>query len=196
MDEIYPATRHQRCWFHKISNVLGKFPKSMAPTVKADLQEIHHAETKAKACASIKLFEEKYGIKYAPAVNCLIKDEEAMRPARSFGQDVRDEPDFSRRRVGCVVPNLLTLDRDWADPCLDDPFRPDAIPNDALPAVRQTFTGKHLDETINFSLQRGCKHELRYFSRDLRQRVQTGIRLAKRDDRATSFVGVSLHLTL
>ncbi len=78
MDEIFPATRHQRCWFHKISNVLGKFPKSMAPTVKADLQEIHHAETKAKARASIKLFEEKYGIKYAPAVNCLIKDEEAL----------------------------------------------------------------------------------------------------------------------
>jgi putative transposase len=78
MDEIYPATRHQRCWFHKISNVLGKFPKSMAPMVKADLQEIHHAETKAKARASIKLFEEKYGIKYAPAVNCLIKDEEAL----------------------------------------------------------------------------------------------------------------------
>ena len=78
MDEIYPATRHQRCWFHKISNVLGKFPKSMAPTVKTDLQEIHHAETKAKARASIKLFEEKYGIKYAPAVNCLIKDEEAL----------------------------------------------------------------------------------------------------------------------
>ncbi|CAJ0849205.1 hypothetical protein AMST5_00091 [freshwater sediment metagenome] len=41
MDEIYPATRHQRCWFHKISNIMGKFPKSMAATVKADLQEIH-----------------------------------------------------------------------------------------------------------------------------------------------------------
>jgi transposase-like protein len=78
MDEIYPATRHQRCWFHKISNVLGKFPKSMAPMVKADLQEIHHAETKAKARASIKLFEEKYGIKYAPAMSCLVKDAEAL----------------------------------------------------------------------------------------------------------------------
>ncbi len=78
MDEIYPATRHQRCWFHKISNVMGKFPKSMQPTVKADLQEIHHAETKDKARASITLFEEKYGIKYAPAVACLVKDAEAL----------------------------------------------------------------------------------------------------------------------
>lgn len=78
MDEIYPATRHQRCWFHKISNILGKFPKSMAATVKADLQEIHHAETKAAAQAAINVFNEKYGIKYAPAVACLAKDEEAL----------------------------------------------------------------------------------------------------------------------
>jgi len=78
MDEIYPATRHQRCWFHKISNILGKFPKSMAATVKADLQEIHHAETKAVAQAAINVFKEKYGIKYAPAVACLAKDEEAL----------------------------------------------------------------------------------------------------------------------
>ena len=78
MDEIYPATRHQRCWFHKISNILGKFPKSMAATVKADLQEIHHAETKTAAQAAINVFKEKYGIKYAPAVACLAKDEEAL----------------------------------------------------------------------------------------------------------------------
>ena len=78
MDEIYPATRHQRCWFHKISNILGKFPKSMGATVKADLQEIHHAETKAAAQAAINVFKEKYGIKYVPAVACLAKDEEAL----------------------------------------------------------------------------------------------------------------------
>jgi len=78
MDEIYPATRHQRCWFHKISNILGKFPKSMAAQVKADLQEIHHAETKAAAQAAINVFKEKYGIKYAPAVACLAKDEEPL----------------------------------------------------------------------------------------------------------------------
>ena len=74
MDEIYPATRYQRCWFHKISNILGKFPKSMAATVKADLQEIHHAETKAAAQAATNAFKEKYGVKYAPAVACLTKD--------------------------------------------------------------------------------------------------------------------------
>ncbi|WP_412754187.1 transposase, partial [Legionella londiniensis] len=29
LDEIYPDTRHQRCWFHKMGNVLDKLPKSL-----------------------------------------------------------------------------------------------------------------------------------------------------------------------
>jgi len=78
VDEVFPGTRHQRCWFHKSSNVLNKFPKSMAPAVTSDLQDIHHAETKAAARAAIEVFKEKYGAKYAPAVACLTKDTEAL----------------------------------------------------------------------------------------------------------------------
>jgi transposase-like protein len=78
VDEVFPGTRHQRCWFHKISNVLNKFPKSMGPAAKSDLQDIHHAETKAEALAAIEVFKEKYGIKYAPAVACLTKDTGAL----------------------------------------------------------------------------------------------------------------------
>ena len=59
VDEVFPGTRHQRCWFHKSSNVLNKFPKSMAPAVTSDLQDIHHAETKAAALAAITVFTEK-----------------------------------------------------------------------------------------------------------------------------------------
>ena len=78
VDEVFPGTHHQRCWFHKISNVLNKFPKSMAPAVTSDLQNIHHAETKAAALVAIKVFTEKYEVKYGPAVACLTKDAEAM----------------------------------------------------------------------------------------------------------------------
>jgi transposase-like protein len=78
VDEVFPGTRHQRCWFHKTSNVLNKFPKSMAPAVSSDLQDIHHAETKAAASAAIKVFTEKYGAKFGPAVTCLTKDTEAL----------------------------------------------------------------------------------------------------------------------
>lgn len=78
IDETFPGTRHQRCWFHKITNILNKFPKSMAPTVKADLKNIHHAETRADAVEAIETFRKKYEAKYAPAVLCLTKDAEAM----------------------------------------------------------------------------------------------------------------------
>ena len=35
-------------------------------------------ETKAAARVAIRVFKEKYGVKYAPAVACLTKDEEAL----------------------------------------------------------------------------------------------------------------------
>ena len=32
LDEVFPGTRHQRCWFHKIANVINHFPKAMQPS--------------------------------------------------------------------------------------------------------------------------------------------------------------------
>ena len=78
LDEVFPGTRHQRCWVHKTANVLNKFPKSMQPAVKADLREIWQAETRAAAEAAIDIFAEKYGAKYEKAVTCLTKDKEAL----------------------------------------------------------------------------------------------------------------------
>ncbi len=76
LDEVFPGTRHQRCWVHKLANVLNKFPKSMQPAVKADLREIWQAETRAAAATAMDTFVEKYGAKYEKAVACLSKDRE------------------------------------------------------------------------------------------------------------------------
>jgi putative transposase len=78
LDEVLPGTRHQRCWVHKVANVLGKFPKSMAPAVKSDLRDVWQAETRAAAEAAMDIFTEKYGIKYDKAVVCLTRDREAL----------------------------------------------------------------------------------------------------------------------
>jgi putative transposase len=78
LDEVFPGTRHQRCWVHKTANVLNKVPKSMQPTVKGDLREIWQAETRAAAAAAMDTFAEKYGAKYEKAVSCLTKDREAL----------------------------------------------------------------------------------------------------------------------
>jgi putative transposase len=78
LDEVLPGTRHQRCWVHKAANVLGKFPKSMAPAVKSDLRDVWQAETRAAAQAAMDTFAEKYGSKYDKAVACLTKDRDEL----------------------------------------------------------------------------------------------------------------------
>src|SRR5215212_9139059 len=37
LDEVFPRTRHQRCWFHKTGNVLNKVAKSIQPAVNSPL---------------------------------------------------------------------------------------------------------------------------------------------------------------
>ena len=78
VEEIYPGTRHQRCWVHKTANVLNKVPKSVQAAMKDDLREVYGAPTRAAAGAAIAIFAEKYGAKYPRAVACLTKDREAL----------------------------------------------------------------------------------------------------------------------
>ena len=87
LDEVFPGTRHQRCWVHKTANVLNKFPKSMQPAVKADLREIWQAETRAAAEAAMNTFTEKFRAKYEKAVTCLIKDRDALLAFYDFPAD-------------------------------------------------------------------------------------------------------------
>ena len=78
LDEVWPGTRHQRCWVHKVANVLNKVPKSVQPSMKADLREIYSAPDRAAAEKAIVVFAEKYEAKYAKAVDCLTKDRERL----------------------------------------------------------------------------------------------------------------------
>ena len=78
IDEVFPGTRHQRCWVHKTANVLNKVALSVQVNMKADLREIYGAPTRAAAEAAIDVFADKYGAKYDKAVACLTKDREAL----------------------------------------------------------------------------------------------------------------------
>jgi transposase-like protein len=78
IEEIFPGTRHQRCWVHKTANVLNKVALSVQANMKEDLREIYGAPTRAAAAAAIDVFADKYGAKYDKAVTCLTKDWEAL----------------------------------------------------------------------------------------------------------------------
>jgi len=72
----------------------------MAPAVTSDLQDIHHAETKAAARAAIEVFKEKYEVKYGPAVACLTKDAEAMLTFFDFPAEHWDHLRMSNPPLG------------------------------------------------------------------------------------------------
>jgi putative transposase len=74
LDEVYPDTRHQRCWVHKTANILNKLPKSLQPKVKQSLHDIWQAETREDAERAYDLFAQIYEAKYPKAVECLQKD--------------------------------------------------------------------------------------------------------------------------
>ncbi len=78
LEEVSPATRHQRCTVHKTVNVLDKLPKSVQPAAKQDLREIWTAPDRATAEAAVATFAEKYAAKYEKAVACLVKDRDAL----------------------------------------------------------------------------------------------------------------------
>jgi putative transposase len=78
LEEAFPTTRHQRCWLHKTLNVLDKLPKSLQPAAHWDLREIWRSPNRATAEAAMTTFSEKYAVKYADAVKCLLKDREAL----------------------------------------------------------------------------------------------------------------------
>ena len=60
------------------ANVLNKLPKSQQSKAKRALQEIWMAETKKDAFAALDVFVETWGVKYDKAVECLVKDRDAL----------------------------------------------------------------------------------------------------------------------
>lgn len=54
--QVYPATAEQRCWVHKIANVLDKLPQRLQPRAKSQLHEIMFAAGKPTALAELARF--------------------------------------------------------------------------------------------------------------------------------------------
>jgi transposase-like protein len=71
--DVFPDTKEQRCWWHKIGNVLAALPKSAHPAAKKALAEIYNAENKAAA------------VKAAPQLRDRVRGE----VAQGRGQDRR-----------------------------------------------------------------------------------------------------------
>jgi len=76
--DVWPKTRAQRDWFHKLGNILDKLPKRLQPRVKAALHEVMYAATRAQAREAAQRFATEYGPKYPKAVTTLEKDADVL----------------------------------------------------------------------------------------------------------------------
>lgn len=121
LDEIYPQTRHQRCWVHKTNNVLNALPKSVQGKAKAALHEIWQAPTREDAQRAFDRFLEIYGAKYPKAAEKLAQDRDRLmtfydfpaehwvhlrttNPVESTFGTIRHRTDQAK---GCVTRNTM-----------------------------------------------------------------------------------------
>src|SRR3972149_6702982 len=71
---VYPDIPIQRCWAHKMRNIINKVKKKDTEEVKKDLRRIYRAKDERKARSSARVFADKWERIYPKAVLCLRKD--------------------------------------------------------------------------------------------------------------------------
>jgi putative transposase len=76
--EVFPDTRAQRCWVHKVANVLSALPTSAQPSARRALAEIRDAEDREHAVAAAEGFARDYGAKWPKAVAKIVDDLEVL----------------------------------------------------------------------------------------------------------------------
>lgn len=82
--EVYPKSKQQRCWVHKMMNIIDKVPAQAQQEVKEDLREIYYSNNIEKSKTLIKSFKEKYSTRYPRAVNSLEEAEDRLLSYFSF----------------------------------------------------------------------------------------------------------------
>jgi putative transposase len=75
---VWPETAEQRCWNHKMRNVLDRLPKREQLEAKELLRAVIYAPTLAEAVKARQAFEKRYGPWYPKAVAVLEDDWDRM----------------------------------------------------------------------------------------------------------------------
>ncbi|WP_426749849.1 transposase [Myxococcus sp. Y35] len=70
---VWPQAEHQRCFNHKLRNVLDKLPKKELETARALLKPLPYAATRAEAEALRDAFVAEYGQRAPKATACLLE---------------------------------------------------------------------------------------------------------------------------
>jgi putative transposase len=72
--DVWPQTREQRDWVHKVANTLDALPRSVQPTAKKMLAEIRDAEDRDHAAAAATRFDAEFRAKWPKAADKITGD--------------------------------------------------------------------------------------------------------------------------
>jgi putative transposase len=76
--DVFPETRQQRDWVHKLANVLGCLPKAVQAGARKALAEVRDAPDREHAEQAIEGFARDYGVKWPKAVAKITDDAEEL----------------------------------------------------------------------------------------------------------------------
>lgn len=85
--KVYPHASQQRCWLHKIRNVMDKVGERLEADVQRDLREIMHTESRKTAVALIEKLACSLDRDYPKAAACLRDDADRMLAYYAFPQE-------------------------------------------------------------------------------------------------------------
>jgi transposase-like protein len=91
LPEVYPSIPLQRCWAHKMRNILDKVPRKKQKAVKRGLSKIYTAESFAEAQTLAARWARSWKEKYPKAVKCLRDDIEDLFTCFQFS-----DPEFRK----------------------------------------------------------------------------------------------------
>lgn len=78
LDDFYPESRRQRCWFHKISNVVRKVRKANLSACLQGLRKVYQASSRAAAEEAYRAWARQWRQKEPAAVRCVENDLESL----------------------------------------------------------------------------------------------------------------------
>jgi transposase-like protein len=78
LTDVFPTSEEQRCWNHRLVNVLDHLPKQEWAAARAFLRKLPYAETRAECERLRDEFVARYGKRYAKAAETLTRDWERM----------------------------------------------------------------------------------------------------------------------
>ena len=123
LDDFYPESLRQRCWFHKMSNVLGKVRKAHVSACLKGLRKVYQAPHRSAAERAYQAWARRWAAKETAAVRCVEKDLDSLlaffempkrhwRMLRTTNAIERCFREVRRRTrsIGCFV-NDKSLDR-------------------------------------------------------------------------------------